>query len=146
MPQAVRMTRFLRHACGALFALLCIAPLHAGNVADAEIDALIARVGQARQVVFIRNGSEHTAAEAAGHLQRKRVAAHVAFTSAEQFIDAVGTRSSLTGRAYRVRTVDGREVDSATWLRSLLREVRVARLRAPPPAAAGVPAPAPAGR
>lgn len=146
MPQAVRMSTFLRHACGLLLAVLCIAPLHAGSGADAEIDALIARVGQARQVVFIRNGSEHTAAEAAAHLQRKREAAHATFASAEQFIDAVGTRSSLTGRPYRVRTADGREVDSAAWLRGLLREVRIARLRVPPPAATGVLSPAPAGR
>jgi uncharacterized protein with von Willebrand factor type A (vWA) domain len=113
---------------------------------DAEIDALIARVGQARHVEFIRNGSAHTAAEAAAHLQRKRVAAGGRFASAEQFIDLVGTRSSLTGRAYRVRMADGRELDSAPWLRQLLREVRAARLSTPPPAAAVAPSPAPAGR
>ena len=41
----------------------------------AEIDALIDRVAHAEGVIFIRNGSEHTAAEAAAHLQRKREAA-----------------------------------------------------------------------
>ena len=146
MPQGVRMRFLLRSLCALLLALSCIGPLSAGNGTDAEIDALIARVAQARQVVFIRNGSEHTAAEAAAHLRLKRRAAHAAFGSAEQFIDAVGTRSSLSGRAYRVRTADGREVDSAVWLRGLLRELRATRLRAPPPAAAGAPSPAPAGR
>jgi hypothetical protein len=134
-----------------LFALLlatsCAGVARAGSKADAEIDALIARVGQARDVVFIRNGSEHTAGEAARHLQRKREAAHVAFSSADQFIDLVGTRSSLTGRAYRVRLPDGRELDSATWLRGLLRDLRQARaVTGPPPAAAGVPSHPPAGR
>ena len=113
---------------------------------DAEIDALIARVGQAHGVVFIRNGSAHGAAEAAAHLQRKRVAAGGRFASAEQFIDLVGSRSSLSGRAYRVRMADGSEVDSATWLRRLLREVRAARLSTPPPAATAAPSPVPAGR
>jgi hypothetical protein len=120
--------------------------VQAGSVADAEIDALIARVRQAQGVVFIRNGSEHTSAEAAAHLQRKREAAGGQFASAEQFIDAIGTRSSMTGRVYRVRTPEGKEIDSAVWLRGLLRDVRAARVRAPPPAAAGAPSTAPAGR
>ena len=140
------MKPLIRHAWCLLLLVLCVGSVCAGSTADGDIDALIARVGQANGVVFIRNGSAHTAAEAAAHLQRKRVAAHVAFASAEQFIDAVGTRSSLTGRVYRVRTPDGREVDSAAWLRGLLREVRAARVKAPPPAAAGAPSRGPAGR
>jgi len=146
MRQSVHMPNLFRRAWPVLLLCLCALAAHAGSAADAEIDALIARVHQAQGVVFIRNGSEHTAAEAAEHLQRKRTAAHVTFASAEQFIDAVGTRSSMTGRAYRVRMADGREVDSAVWLRGLLRELRTARLKAPPPAATGAPSPAPAGR
>ena len=91
----------------------------------AQIDALIVRVSQARGVVFIRNGSEHTASEAAAHLQRKLRAAHGRITTPEQFIDMLGTRSSLSGKPYRVRFADGHVVDSATWLRQLLREVRM---------------------
>ena len=41
----------------------------------AGIDALIDRVAKAKGVVFIRNGSDYTAAQAAEHLQRKRKAA-----------------------------------------------------------------------
>ncbi|HSR65382.1 MAG TPA: DUF5329 family protein [Xanthomonadaceae bacterium] len=130
-----------------LFACVCSCAAFAGeSPVDREIDALIARVGQAQGVVFIRNGSTHGAAEAAAHLQRKRIAAGGRFASAEQFIDRVGSRSSLTGRAYRVRMADGREEDSAAWLRQLLRQVRAGRVSTPPPAAAGAPWPAPAGR
>ena len=114
-----------RRFCRALPAALALLALPAwGGDASAEIDALIARVALARGVVFIRNGSEHTAAEAAAHLQRKRAAAGSRIHTAEDFIDAVGTRSSITGIAYRVRLPDGRTLDSATWLRGLLREVR----------------------
>ena len=117
----------------------------------AQIDALIARVAQARGVVFIRNGSEHTASEAAVHLQRKLRAAHGRITTPEQFIDVLGTRSSLTGIPYHVRFTDGHAVDSAVWLRQLLREVRaVPTLRrgvsTPPPAAKAVPLPGRAKR
>ena len=90
----------------------------------AEIDALIDRVAHAKGVVFIRNGTEHTAAEAAQHLARKRRAAGDRITTPEQFIDKLGARSSMTGKPYRVRLPDGREMDSATWLTGLLQEVR----------------------
>lgn len=129
-----------------LACLLAFAAAAGEPPVDAEIDALIARVGQAHGVVFVRNGSAHSAAEAAAHLQRKRAAVGGPFASTEQFIDVVGSRSSVTGRAYRVRDADGHEVDSATWLRRLLRELRAARLSIPPPAATDAPSPAPAGR
>lgn len=129
-----------------LACLLAFAAAAGEPSVDAEIDALIARVGQAHGVVFVRNGSAHSAAEAAAHLQRKRAAVGGPFASTEQFIDVVGSRSSVTGRAYRVRDADGHEVDSATWLRRLLRELRAARLSIPPPAATDAPSPAPAGR
>jgi hypothetical protein len=98
-----------------------------------DIDALISRVAQARDVVFIRNGSDHTAAEAAAHLHRKLAAAHGRITTAEQFIDVLATRSSWTGIAYRVRFADGHEVESAVWLRQLLREIRAGRPTTPAP-------------
>ena len=93
----------------------------------AEIDALIDRVAKAKGVIFIRNGTEHTAAQAAEHLQRKRKAAGKRIATPEQFIDKLGTRSSMTGKAYRVRLPDGMEIDSAVWLNGLLRDIRAGR-------------------
>jgi len=93
----------------------------------AEIDALIDRVAHAKGVVFIRNGSEYTATEAAAHLQRKREAAGDKVRTPEQFIDALGARSSMSGKPYRVRLADGREMDSAVWLNGLLRDLRTGR-------------------
>jgi len=96
----------------------------AARTPAAEIDALIDRVAHAKGVVFIRNGSDHTAAEAAAHLQRKRAAAGDKVRTPEQFIDVLGSRSSMTGTPYRVRLPDGREIDSAVWLTGLLRDLR----------------------
>jgi hypothetical protein len=129
-----------------LVALLALSPVAAFAASSPEIDALMVRVEHAQGVVFIRNGSEHSAVEAAAHLRRKFAAADGRITTAEQFIDKLGTRSSMTGIAYRVRLADGREIDSATWLRQLLREVRAERVRSPRPAASAVPAPGPAMR
>lgn len=136
----------LRHLLLVLSTLLALSPLAAFAASDPEIEALVARVEHAHGVVFIRNGSDHSAVEAASHLRRKFAAAHGRITTAEQLIDKLGTRSSMTGIAYRVRFGDGREIDSATWLRQLLRELRADRVRPPRPAASAVPAPAPAGR
>lgn len=130
-------------ACVLCVPLLCIA---APMSKSAEIDALIARVAQARGVVFIRNGSAHSPGEAAAHLQRKLRASDGRIDTAEQFIDVLGTRSSVTGRVYRARFADGREIDSAVWLRQLLHDIRSTRVKAvPQPLSAGT-SPSPATR
>jgi len=136
----------LRHWLLVLAVLLASSPAIALAASNPEIEALIVRVEHAHGVVFIRNGSDHSAVEAAAHLRRKLAAAHGRITTAEQFIDKLGTRSSMTGIAYRVRFADGRELDSAAWLRQLLRELRAERARSLRPAASAVPVPAPARR
>lgn len=117
-----------RRFCLALIAGMALPRLAlAAPLPEQEIEALIARVEHTRGVVFIRNGREYTASEAAAHLRRKLKAAHGRIRTPEQFIEHLGTRSSTTGKPYRVRLPDGRMLDSATWLRQLLREVRTQR-------------------
>ena len=118
----------LRRLLALLFLVLPLLVHAAPPAASPDIERLIRRVEQAQQVVFIRNGREYSAPEAATHLRRKLGAARGRITTAEQFIDVLGARSSVTGRAYRVRLRDGRELDSAVWLRGLLREVRAGTL------------------
>ena len=136
----------LRQLLLVLAALLALSPPAAFAATNPEIEALIVRVDHAHGVAFIRNGGAHSAVEAAAHLRRKLAATHGRIATAEQFIDHIGTRSSMTGIAYRVRFADGREIDSATWLRQLLRELRAERVRSPRPAASAAPAPVPARR
>ena len=93
----------------------------------AEIEALIQRVAAARGVVFIRNGSEYSAADAAKHLRRKLDASKGRIRTPEAFIDKLGSRSSMSGKVYRVRLPDGRVMDSATWLDGLLADIRAGR-------------------
>jgi hypothetical protein len=87
--------------------------------ARARIAALIDHVAALDGAVFIRNGDEHAAADAADHLRRKWAAAGE-FQSAEAFIEAVATRSSVSGRPYRIRLADGREVESGPYLLDVL--------------------------
>lgn len=91
-----------------------------------KIEALIASVEQLRGAVFIRNGTEHDAAKAAGHLRRKLDYAGKRVKTAEQFIKYLATGSSMTGKPYRIRFADGQSVDSAVYFHEQLR-----RLEAP---------------
>lgn len=124
------MTSILRLLLAAFLALVPALAAAAGG--HDEIEALLDRVAAARGVTFIRNGTAHEAPEAAAHLRRKLLAARGRIRTPEQLIEHLGTRSSLTGRPYRVRLANGREVDSAVWLYGLLREVRAAPPRPAP--------------
>lgn len=91
-----------------------------------KIDMLLERVAASEGTVFLRNGDEHSAPKAADHLRMKWEQAggpNNPNATAEDFIEQVGSRSSLSGREYRVRLPDGRELPSAQWLRAELREI-----------------------
>jgi len=114
----------------ALFAILTVTGA-VGSTAGtdaavrAEIDFLLDRV-QSSGYVFVRNGSEHTSAEAAKHMRRKYeyFADKGEIVTVEDFIDLAGTKSLLTGRAYTVRLPDGTVVPTAEWLRGELEARR----------------------
>jgi hypothetical protein len=73
-------------------------------------------------LVFIRNDSEATAAEAAAHLRTKWRSASPRITTAESFIRRIASRSSVTGKPYQVKRADGSVIEAATWLREQLEE------------------------
>jgi hypothetical protein len=85
-----------------------------------KIELLLAAVESAAGDVFIRNGAEHSAADAAEHLRSKWQAAGGQINTAEEFIDRIGTKSSLSGEAYRVRRADGAEIPASEYLREKL--------------------------
>jgi hypothetical protein len=119
-----------RRAFLAMLLALVAAPVLAGvppRTPAAEIEALIQRVAAARGVVFIRNGTGYTAADAAKHLRRKLDASKGRIKTPEAFIDTLGSRSSMSGKPYRVRLPDGRTIDSAAWLNALLADIRAGR-------------------
>ena len=88
-----------------------------------KIDALIEHIGSMKNSVFIRNGSEHPAGEAAEHLRRKWNSAANEITTAEAFIEQIASRSSLTGEPYQIRFSDGSVVQAETYLREQLAKL-----------------------
>ena len=116
----------------ALLALMWLLPSPGVNAeqslaADerAAIDYLLQHVEQSHEV-FIRNGKDHDGKQAARHMRRKfehyldKDEVH----SAEDFIRLAGTGSLISGRSYRMRLSDGREIETATWLSDVLAAYR----------------------
>lgn len=93
-------------------------------VAAREVDTLIADIAGLKGAVFIRNGSEYDAAKAAEHLRLKRSRAGDRLKTAEDFIHYCATASSMSGKKYRLRFADGRELDVADYLGARLRALR----------------------
>ncbi len=91
-----------------------------GRDESARIEALLRAVGTA-DVTFIRNGSPHESKEAEDHLRTKWKRAGRPLT-AEQFIENIASKSSMSGKPYLVRLADGKEIPSADWFRARLAE------------------------
>ena len=141
MKNAFRHPLLASAIAAALFAPVAVAkpapaaPSHAPRAGAAsaphmseaqKIQALIASVEHLQGAVFIRNGTEHQAAEAAAHLRRKLDYAGKRVRTADQFIEMLATGSSMTGKPYRIRFKDGQSVESAVYFREQLRKLETA--------------------
>jgi hypothetical protein len=80
---------------------------------------------------FYRNGTWYDGAHARAHLITKYdyLAERRLIGNAEDFIDKVATKSSLTGEPYRIRCNDGVEIESGPWLRLMLAQYRASEHR-----------------
>jgi hypothetical protein len=102
------------------FATFIVSTSSDGGLTEKEkIERLIGAVAELKDAKFIRNGEEYSAAEAADHLSRKWRAAGGEIKSAEEFIDAIASKSSATGEPYQIRMPDGQIVPANEYLRKL---------------------------
>ncbi len=88
-----------------------------------EIEYLLYFVGGS-DCIFIRNGGEYQAKEAREHLEMKYNHVKRRIKTAEDFIDKIASKSSLSGRQYEVRC-DGVKFQTSQWLREALASYRV---------------------
>src|SRR5690606_41981423 len=95
--------------------------------AERETAALIEAVGESGCRIQ-RNGRWQPPAAAQAHLQRKLETARRRglHGGAEDFIARIASRSSLTGRVYRVRCGDGPEQPASDWFDARLQRLREA--------------------
>jgi hypothetical protein len=92
----------------------------AGLSERAKIERLIAQLESTQNAVFIRNGTEHTAKEAAEHLRSKWKAADSRIRTAKQFVEQIATKSSTSGEPYQIRLANGSVVFAGDYLNTLL--------------------------
>jgi Fe-S oxidoreductase len=118
--------KFLRTALLALWlgASALLAQATPSAVEEKMIDTLIQRVSKMTAMVFLRNGNEYTAADAAKHMQAKYDYFKKDLVTAEDFIDRCASRSEMTGQPYKVKLTDGAVRDANEFLNSELRALR----------------------
>ena len=100
-----------------LVTLLCL-PALVMAAENEDIDYLLSFVAGS-DCVFVRNGSEHSAREAAKHLRMKYNHVRQRIKTAPDFIDKIASRSSLSKKPYTVRCGD-KILPSKQWLEEAL--------------------------
>ena len=104
-----------------------LAPWGAASRADpspaerARIERLLEALAARKDIRFVRNGKEYSAAQAADFLRGKLQWNVEKISTAKDFIERIGTRSTTSGNVYLVRMADGRELPSAQFLTQELR-------------------------
>jgi len=96
----------------------------AGQTSEHDKIAYLLNAIGSSDLVFIRNETEYTGAEAKAHLQEKMDYAGSLIHTAEDFIDYIASESLTTGTPYYVRLADGTQVESGIWLRSKLAKMK----------------------
>ncbi len=117
---SLRLKTLTNNLIGNDSATFVVEPDGAVRPASATIETLITAVANMDGAVFIRNGAEYSAGDAADHLRAKWQAAGEAVTTVDEFLRQVAGGSWLTGKPYRVRFADG----STRLLVDVLRERR----------------------
>ncbi|HET9668556.1 MAG TPA: DUF5329 domain-containing protein [Casimicrobiaceae bacterium] len=123
----LRLLRRASLALGFTCALATPAAFATSSGSNEEIDHLLQYVA-ASHCTFVRNGSEYAADQARDHLVDKYRFAGSRIATAEQFIEYLATKSSLSGQPYHVHCGKQDEL-SAAWLAAELRRYRIAQER-----------------
>jgi len=121
---SLSLTELNNAVIGEDFATFMIADAGGKQLSELQkIERLIAAVEAAEGAVFRRNGADHAPKDAADHLRQKLRAAGGRITTADQFIEHVASKSSLTGEQYEVRFADGRVIPAGDFFRGELAKL-----------------------
>ncbi len=138
----VPAAKTLRFAFAILLSLLCgwasvgvfSPPAQAGEagrgLGERDRIAALLDVAERSGARFLREGKEYSGAEGRKHLERKLRYAGERVRTAEEFIEGIASRSSLTGRPYHVRLPEGQGMDTGAWFRDRLAEIDARHCRA----------------
>lgn len=104
--------------------LLMTLPAYAKLTAheEARINAMLEGLSQKKDLIFVRNGDEHTCDEAVSHLRLKLGNTRNRIDTAEQFIDKVASSSSITGKPYIVKIPGKSDENAQPFLHALIAQ------------------------
>ena len=104
--------------------LLMTLPVYAKLTAheEARINAMLEGLAQKKDLIFVRNGDEHTCDEAVSHLRLKLGNTRNRIDTAEQFIDQVASSSSITGKPYIVKIPGKSDENAQPFLHALIAQ------------------------
>ena len=122
-PFTRRRTVLVRALLGAALASASLS-LQAADAGPTEIEHLLKFVRDS-SCTFIRNGTEHTSVAAAEHIAKKAGMARSRVKDGDTLIDAVASRSSITGEPYYVQCPGAPKTESGAWLHKELDRFRV---------------------
>ena len=88
-----------------------------------KIEQLYSYLESLNNVQFFRNGSYYNVTDAIAHLKMKQGKVGSGAKTARLFIDNVATKSSMSGSAYKIKFVDGKEVPLRDVLMTKLLEI-----------------------
>ncbi len=98
------------------FLLFATAAL-AGTRSEAERIEMGIKTIETSKVVFVRNGSEHSAYAAGKFMRGKLKKAGNQVKTFEEFVDKLATKSTTSGLPYLVKLESGTTLPLAQWLR-----------------------------
>ena len=99
----------------------------ADNAGKKDLEATIAHLLEyvrTADVVFIRNGKEHSAEDAAKHIEKKYNHYKKKIKTPEDFIEKSATKSMMSGKLYQIRLKDGTVISNKNWLFAELTRYR----------------------
>jgi hypothetical protein len=99
-----------------------------------KIEALIDSIQSLKGAVFIRNGSEYSADQAAHHLRMKWDKAGSRVKTAEDFIEKCASKSSMSGEKYQIRFSNGKTEYSEDFFHEQLRKMSAPAVSSATPA------------
>jgi hypothetical protein len=105
--------------------LICMPFAQATTNTEQEIQHLFEFISLS-DCIFIRNNTEYPAKEARDHMQTKYDYAKRWVSSAEQFIERIATKSSISGNRYQVRC-QGKLLYTGDWLKQELEGYRASQ-------------------
>lgn len=83
---------------------------------QSRIDKLIRFVETQKGMKFVRNGTEYECDEAARFLRGKLQSMGKEITTAREFVERIASKSSMSGKPYKVKFADGKTMPASQFL------------------------------